>query len=147
MNESFKASALLAALALVVGCGGGNAPTFEELNLEALTTPCACLEAAAVTFDHTSDLVLEIKRLSDDARRRTNLGEPTPDAVLDSMLMLSEQLRTDLEGTGMKLEKQCEEVVDLEAIGKREQGSDCDELAGFLLAYDRLTDIKTGVMR
>ncbi len=128
-----------------IRCGIAEAPQHEEIDYAALNEPCACLEAAAVLYDHTSDLVLEIKRVSDETRRRTNLGEPTSDALLDSMLMLSERLRGDLDGPGRQLDAACEALVDFDAIGQSITPSDCPAAATFQQAYQRLHGIKAGV--
>ena len=142
-----KFGPLFSAWALIgfIGCGAPEAPRHDVTDYAALNEPCACLEAAAVLYDHTSDLVLEIKRISDETRRRTNLGEPTSDALLDSMLMLSEQLRADLDGPGRQLDAACEAHVDFEAIGQSTTSSDCPEATTFQQAYQRLQGIKTGV--
>ena len=130
---------------LMIGCGTTEAPQHDEIDYAALNEPCACLEAAAVLYDHTSDMVLEIKRISDETRRRTNLGEPTSDALLDSMLMLSERLRVNLDGPGRQLDAACEALVDFEAIGQSTASSDCPQSTTFQQAYQRLQGIKSGV--
>jgi hypothetical protein len=126
-------------------CKSNETPRFDEINFAALDEPCACLEAAAVLYDHTSDLVLEIKHAADETRRRTNLGQPTSDALLDSMLMLSEQMRAVLDGPGRELDRACKDVVDFDAVGQGTEGSDCSELAPFQRAFQRLRNIKEGV--
>ncbi len=126
-------------------CNSNETPRFDEINFAALDEPCSCLEAAAVLYDHTSDLVLEIKHAADETRRRTNLGEPTSDALLDSMLMLSEQMRAVLDGPGRELDRACKDVVDFDAVGQGTEGSDCSELAPFQRAFQRLRNIKEGV--
>lgn len=130
---------------LIIGCSAPEAPRHDEIDYPALNEPCACLEAAAVLYNHTSDLVLEIKRISDETRRRTNLGEPTSDALLDSMLMMSEQLRADLDGPGRQLDAACEALVDFEAIGQSTASADCPQTTTFQQAFQRLQGIKTGV--
>lgn len=118
-----------------------------DVDFKALHTPCECLDAATVMYDHSSDLVLKIKGLSDATRKHNNLGEPTPDALLDSLLMLSEQLRADLEGPGRDLHQACKELVDFNAVGEGAASVDCDNLEAFRTAHVRLNDLKQGTVR
>lgn len=116
----------------------------EDVDFNALSGACDCLEAAVVMYDHTIDLVLKIKAVSDETRKHNNLGEPSPDALLDSMLMLSEQLRVDLEGPGRDLHLSCKDWVDFNTVGAGEAAVDCDHLETFRAAHTRLNDLKQG---
>lgn len=130
-------------------CTTTDAPRkqLKDVDFTALTTPCDCLEAATVMYDHSSELVLKIKGLSDQTRKHNNLGEPTPDAVLDSLLMLSEQLRADLDGPGRDLHAACKELVAFNAVGEGAEEVDCDNLERFRAAHVRLDGLKKGAQR
>lgn len=139
----------LAFASSLVAC---NAPQSEQKRLEdvdftALSQPCECLEAAVVMYDHTIDLVLKIKSLSDETRKNNNLGQATPEAQLDSLLMLSEQLRADLDGPGMALHRTCKDLVDLDAVAAGTESIDCPNVAAFQATHARLNALKTGAER
>lgn len=143
-----RTAVLLGAVALVAsGCKDSEPRRIEEVNFSELTTACACLDAATVVFDHASDLVLEIKRVSDESRKRINLGEAPSDAAVDSMLMLSEQLRASLDGPGRELDASCAELVDFDAVAHGESDPDCPRTEEFKAAHLRLEAIRNGVMQ
>jgi len=134
---------------MVFACTTPIPPTFEfsEIEFDHLASDCDCINAAATTYEHTMELVLDIKRLSDETRRRTNLGQATSDALLDSVLMRSEELRGVMEGPGRQLHITCDEWVNLDGVGNGKVASECPHTERFLKAYGSLQAVKEGVTR
>jgi endonuclease G len=145
MNQEFSFRLICILTLIASGCQREAPPAFDSIDYTKLNTSCECIEAATLVYEHTSDLVLDIKRISDETRRRTNLGQPTSEALLDSMLMLSEALRADLEGPGRLLTDACDDFVSLDAVGKGEEQADCPGLKAYRAAWSRLDGIKSRV--
>lgn len=149
MKLDYFLSVLLGVSLLMFACASPTPPAFEyaEIEFELLANECDCINAAATTYEHTMELVLDIKRLSDETRRRKNLGQPHSDALLDSVLMRSEELRGLMEGPGRQLHATCDAWVKLDGVGNGKNKSDCPHTERFLAAYGSLQAVKQGATR
>lgn len=147
MNSIF--SVAIGSWLMFFACSSPLPPALEytEIEFESLANECDCLNAAATTYEHTMELVQDIKRLADETRRRTNLGQPSSDELLDSVLMRSEELRGLMEGPGRQLHATCDAWVNLDGVGTGKIGSECPHTERFLEAYGSLQAVKQGATR